>query len=73
MSVLYLALPLALILAAVAVTAFVWSVNDGQLDDLDTPAVRLLNDDQDGLKQNQTSPTATPAAINELRCTKGKN
>lgn len=58
MSVLYLALPLALILAAVAVAAFVWSVNDGQLDDLDTPAVRLLNDDQDGLKKDQTSRAA---------------
>lgn len=58
MSVLYLALPLALILAAVAVTAFVWSVNDGQLDDLDTPAVRLLNDDQDGLKKAQPPVSA---------------
>lgn len=52
MSVLYLALPLALVLAAVAVAAFMWSVNDGQLDDLDTPSVRLLNDDQDGLKKS---------------------
>lgn len=62
MSVLYLALPLALILAAVAVAAFVWSVHDGQLDDLDTPSIRLLNDDQDGRKkkaqnhQQSTSP-----------------
>lgn len=59
MSVLYLALPLALILAAVAVWAFVWSVNDGQLDDLDTPAVRLLNDDEDGRKRPASDETAS--------------
>lgn len=58
MSVLYLALPLALILAAVAVTAFVWSVNDGQLDDLETPAVRLLNDDADGRKSERSNDNA---------------
>lgn len=56
MSVLYLALPLALVLAAVAVAAFMWSVNDGQLDDLDTPSVRLLNDDKDGLKKSIPVP-----------------
>lgn len=60
MSVLYLALPLALILAAVAVWAFVWSVNDGQLDDLDTPAVRLLNDDNDGRRSNRNAEQDEP-------------
>ena len=45
MSVLYLVLPLALVIAAVAVWAFVWSVRGGQFDDLDTPAIRMLHDD----------------------------
>ena len=45
MSALYLILPLALLIAAVAVTAFAWSVGDGQLDDLDTPPRRILDDD----------------------------
>lgn len=45
MSVLYIVLPLALVIAAVAVWAFVWSVKGGQFDDLDTPAIRMLNDD----------------------------
>lgn len=42
MEVLYFLLPLVLILVSGAVFAFVWSLKDGQLDDLDTPAVRIL-------------------------------
>ena len=45
MAVLYVVLPVSLLLAAVAVGAFVWSVRSGQLDDLDTPGVRFLVDD----------------------------
>ena len=45
MSVLYIVLPLALIIVAVAVAAFVWSARTGQMDDLETPAVRVLHDD----------------------------
>jgi cbb3-type cytochrome oxidase maturation protein len=45
MNALYLILPLALIIAVGAVTAFVWAVRDGQLDDLDTPPRRMLAED----------------------------
>ena len=45
MSTLYLVLPLALVVATLAVIAFVWSVRSGQLDDLDTPPHRLLLED----------------------------
>jgi cbb3-type cytochrome oxidase maturation protein len=45
MSVLYIALPIALILAAAAVIAFVRQVRDGQFDDLETPPRRILYDD----------------------------
>jgi cbb3-type cytochrome oxidase maturation protein len=44
MSVIYLVLPLALIIVGVAVLAFVWSAKNGQYDDLETPAVRMLHD-----------------------------
>ena len=46
MTVLFLVLPLALVIVAVAVLAFVWAAERGQFDDLDTPAVRLLHDDE---------------------------
>ena len=45
MSVLYIVVPLALIVVAAAVGAFVWAVRRGQFDDLDTPAMRVLHDD----------------------------
>jgi cbb3-type cytochrome oxidase maturation protein len=45
MSVMYIVLPLALLLAAGAVAAYVWAVRSGQLDDLDTPPTRVLLDD----------------------------
>jgi len=41
----FLVLPIALVLAGIAVLAFVWSARSGQLDDLETPAHRILFDD----------------------------
>lgn len=46
MSVLYLLLPLALLIAAVAVGAFLAALRRGQFDDLDTPPRRILLDDE---------------------------
>ncbi len=49
MSVIFILMPLALLIAAAAVWAFIWATRDGQMDDLDTPAVRaLLDDDEPG-------------------------
>ena len=45
MSVLYIVLPLALLVATGAVVAFVWAARAGQFDDLETPARRILFDD----------------------------
>ncbi len=47
MSVLFIVLPLALVIVGAAVLAFVWSARSGQMDDLETPAVRMLHDDTD--------------------------
>ncbi len=46
MSVIYLVLPLALLLALLAVGAFAWATRRGQFDDLETPAMRILGDDE---------------------------
>lgn len=47
MSVVYIALPIALLLALAGVIAFVWAVRSGQMDDLETPGLRILGDDDD--------------------------
>jgi cbb3-type cytochrome oxidase maturation protein len=47
MSVVYIALPAVLLLAAAGVAAFIWAVRSGQMDDLDTPGMRILGDDDE--------------------------
>lgn len=53
MSVIYVLLPLASLLAAGAVIAFVLAVRRGQMDDLDTPPHRMLHDDDDSPKSDK--------------------
>lgn len=45
MTIIYVLIPLGLLLLAVAVWAFFWAVRNGQFDDLETPAWRILMDD----------------------------
>ncbi len=62
MAVLYVVLPLALLIAAAAVWGFVWMVRGGQLDDLDSPALRMLHDDAPASKTaRKTGPAEAPA------------
>jgi len=42
----YVLLPAALLFAAAAVLVFAWAARSGQFDDLDTPAMRILGDDE---------------------------
>ena len=56
MSILYLMIPMGILIVIGAVWAFFWAVNSGQFDDLDSPAWRILLDDdtkppQQGHKQ----------------------
>lgn len=46
MSVLYIVVPLAFLLAGGFLAAFLWSVRRGQFDDLDAPAMRAVFDDE---------------------------
>ena len=46
MEVIYLLIPLALVLVAVAVWVFFWAVRSGQFDDLEGPAHRILMDEE---------------------------
>ena len=45
MSVLFVMLPVALLLASSAVAGFIWASRGGQFDDVDTPPHRMLFDD----------------------------
>jgi len=60
-SILLVLIPLSLVLLGLAVAAFVWAVKRGQFDDLDTPALDILEDDDRPL------PPPPPAAAGEPR------
>ena len=47
MRILYLLIPMALGVIGVALWAFLWAVRNGQFDDLEGPAHRILMDDDD--------------------------
>ena len=46
MDILFLTIPVALVLALIFLTVFIYSVVKGQFEDLDTPAYRILLDDK---------------------------
>jgi len=46
-SVLWIVIPLAFVFAGLAIAAFMWTVRSGQMDDLDTPASRILFEDEE--------------------------
>ena len=45
MNIIYLLIPLGLVLLVVSVAAFFWAVRSGQFDDLDSPGLQILLDD----------------------------
>lgn len=46
MNILLALVPISLVLLLVAIGAFLWAVRRGQFDDLDTPSLDILGDDE---------------------------
>ena len=61
METIFVLLPLALLIAAIAVGFFVWAARSGQFDDLETPAVRILFDDEEPRPTTASQPVKTTA------------
>ena len=57
MTVLFILVPVALGIVLIGVVAFVWATRQGQFDDLETPALRILRDDSSPI-----GPASGPAA-----------
>lgn len=47
MNILYLLVPFALILGFTFVACFIWMVKSGQYEDLETPAIRILSENEE--------------------------
>lgn len=58
MAVLFIVIPLAIILAAAALAAFILAARRGQFEDLDTPPLRVIHDDD---ADPPLRPTTHPA------------
>jgi cbb3-type cytochrome oxidase maturation protein len=46
MDILYLLIPLSLVFVAVIAVVFLWAVKNGQFEDMEGPAHRILMDDE---------------------------
>jgi len=55
MEIIYLLIPLSIILVGLIIAGFFWAVNSGQFDDLEGPAYRILQDDDELDKQRQSA------------------
>ncbi len=62
MSSLAILIPLSLVLVGIAVWAFFWATDSGQFDDLDSPAIQALLDDEPPQAPAPARPPAAPDA-----------
>lgn len=60
MSVLYIVVPAALLLVIGAIAAFVWAARRGQFDDVTTPAMRAVQDDDGDERPGEGPPPPNP-------------
>ena len=67
MSVIYVLVPLAVLLAAGFVAAYAWAARSGQLDDLVTPALRVLTEDDEPRKGAEPRSRSTAAGAGGSR------
>lgn len=66
MSILFVLIPLGLVLVGCGAWAFFWAVNHGQFDDLDTPAIAILTDDEHRSSDTREHGPSGDATAEEL-------
>jgi cbb3-type cytochrome oxidase maturation protein len=59
MNSLLVLVPISLVLLGIAIAAFVWAVRRGQFDDLDTPPLDILRD------QDRPAPPQPPPPVDD--------
>jgi cbb3-type cytochrome oxidase maturation protein len=64
MSILYFLVPMGVLIVAGALWAFFWAVDSGQFDDLESPAWRILLDD-DSRPPEGSTPAEESRSRNE--------
>ncbi|MUT72967.1 cbb3-type cytochrome oxidase assembly protein CcoS [Stutzerimonas frequens] len=67
MAALYILIPVAVVLVALAIWVFFWAVDSGQFDDLDGPAHSILFDDEEPQRPSGAEPQETDEQQQEQR------
>lgn len=62
MNILLVLVPISLLLLGLAIWAFLWAVRRGQFDDLDTPALDMLREDDKPAPRRGPGPASGEAA-----------
>ena len=57
MNIFYLLIGVSLLAALIFLAAFIWSVRSGQYDDNETPAIRMLFDDESPEEKEEEADT----------------
>nr|WP_256489346.1 cbb3-type cytochrome oxidase assembly protein CcoS [Pleionea sp. CnH1-48] len=65
MEVIYWLIPVAIIFLSVAIAAFVWAVKNDQYSDLESPAYRILLDDDSPTTKEPATKAQSHKAENE--------
>ena len=58
MNIILLLIPISLVLLGLGVWAFFWAVNHSQFDDLDTPALTPMSEDDDQVVEKPEDPAS---------------
>ncbi|MEM1154448.1 MAG: cbb3-type cytochrome oxidase assembly protein CcoS [Pseudomonadota bacterium] len=61
MDSLYLLVPIALVFCAITIKLLLWAINNGQYDDMDKEAWRILVDEETPPESEQTSSRSGPS------------
>lgn len=56
MNIIYVLIPLSVILMLLAIAFFFWAVKNDQFDDLDTPALDILDEDDEQVSSDRNAP-----------------
>ena len=56
MNIIYVLIPLSVVLMVLAIAFFFWAVRNDQFDDLDTPALDILDDEDEEAGETRTKP-----------------
>lgn len=59
MDIIYVLVPLSIVLIGIATLVFFWAVRSGQFDDMDSPAHKILFDDDEHDSLSASTTTAT--------------